>query len=216
MKLSWIVATHKPEVLAENLLATMPPLVDLADMGDELIIMHGRSSITRAYDHGQKLARGKVCCYIQHDVQILDFPRLRQSLLDSTVGAGMVGIIGGIAPTMPWWIHATQWYGSVRDPRVPTGQHPSTGDWGPGRGPLVLDGLLLATRQEVAWDTDWPGWHGYDHDACKQMIARGLDNVCVAGGKDMVVHNTKTGFGITSTPAFIESVNYYQAKWGSP
>ena len=215
MEVSWIVATHDTRVLAENLLATLPPRSVLSELRDELIIMHHQPSLTWAYHRGQELATGKVHCYIQHDVQILDFPKLRQALMDATVGAGMAGIIGGVALTMPWWACATQWCGSVRDPRVPTGQHPAQGDWGPGRGPLVLDGLLLATRQEVAWDTDWPGWHGYDHDACKQMIARGLDNVCVAGGKDMVLHNTKTGFGVTWTPEWAESVNYYQAKWGA-
>lgn len=189
--ISWIVASHDDTVLNGNLLATL----DHTAYGDELLVLRDAPSITQAYAAGQSAASRPVKVYVHHDVQILDVPRLRSELIEATQGVGMVGVIGSRDAVFPWW--SGRLCGSVVDTRPGFGLI----DHGPGGECAMLDGLLLATRQHVDWDTDAPGWHGYDMDSCSQMLARGLTNWCLTGAGDYVIHNaapTKdrtTGFG---------------------
>jgi hypothetical protein len=148
-----------------------------------------------------------VRCYIHHDVQVCDTGKLRTQLVEACARAGMVGVVGSRDAVMPWWDGAK--LGSVVDLRA------GVLHFGAGGDCSMLDGLLLATSKTVKWDVDCPGFHGYDHDSCHQMLDRGLTNFCLTNGHQLVRHNTAGSFSIDQLPGWAEAVNHYQAKWGN-
>lgn len=198
--ISWIVASHQHQILADNLLATLALTAE-----DQLVVIRDAPSITVAYAQGQTEATHPIRCYIHHDVRILDPQKLRQQLIEATQDTGIVGVIGSKTQQMPWW--GGDLCGSVCDARL------GLLDFGPGGECAVLDGLLLATRQHVEWDLDWPGWHGYDHDACAQMRHRGLPNWCLTGGQHLVLHNAGSPTSTASLAGWNEASSRYHAKW---
>lgn len=200
--ISWIVATHNRDILYANLIASM---VDVA--GDELVVIDDAPSIAAAYNEGQAKAVQPIRCYVHHDVQVLDLPRLRSALLEHTTGAvGMVGVVGSKTVSLPWWDGLC--LGSVVD-----GRHGVLG-FGVGGPCAMLDGLLLATVQHVDWDETIPGWHGYDHDACSQMLARGLSNYCLSDGHLLVSHNTNNSRDPDALTGFHDAMTRLRQKWG--
>lgn len=210
--ISWIVASHREDVLRANLLATLR-LYD----GDELIVERDAASITRAYAAGQAKATQPVRVYVHHDVRVLDLAALRLGLIlrtdQVTLGTGapvgMVGLIGSRDAVMPWWDGDT--LGSVVDARM--------GVIGAGRqggACAMLDGLLLATRQTVEWDVEAPGWHGYDHDACAQQLAAGRTNWALSNGHTLVEHNTGGPTDVNRLAGWNEAVARFAERWGVP
>jgi len=202
--ISWIVASNQPAVLKENLLATLNP-----DDGDEVIVIPDPKSITQAYAQGQAKATCPIRCYVHSDVEVLDPHRLRTELeVCHRADVGIVGVIGSRDRRMPWW--DGQCLGSVVDGRGSFGVL----DFGPGGPCSMVDGLLLATAQTIDWDESWPGFHGYDHDSCAQMLARGLTNWCLTGGHELVRHNTSGTRDPTRLGGWDDSIKRYEAKWG--
>lgn len=226
--IAWIVASHDERVLSSVL---GPSLAGLPDQ-DELILVRDAPSITVAYARGQAQAENPVRVYVHHDVRVLNLSRLRAALIEATMhdlievttyldpepvyipgrGRGIVGVIGSRRLHMPWWPEddngGTQ-LGSVSDTwwgRL---------DWGPGGECAVLDGVLLATRQHIEWDTAAPGWHGYDYDACAQMLSRGLTNWCLTGGHELVEH-VREGKpnGAAANPGWGAAVRRFRERWG--
>lgn len=197
--ISWIAAWHDQRILDDNLGATLK-LID----NDELILIEGAESITLAYAEGQAKATQPVKCYIHSDVQILDLVRLRMLLIHNTAGdRGIVGVIGSRTHALPWWNGTL--IGSVIDSRL------GTLDYGFGGPCTILDGMLLATRRYVSWDISWPGWHGYDHDACAQMRALGQENFCLSEGATMIRHNADLPVGPVA--GWPEAEARYREKW---
>lgn len=200
--ISWIVASHDPSVLNANLRATLQ-----LEGADELIVVEDAASIAVAYNLGQSQATQPIRCYVHHDVQLLSSPRLRAGLVAwCTPSVGIVGLIGSRTPKVPWW--KGQLCGSVIDGRDGMLHN------GPGGQAAYLDGLLLATIHDIDWDETFPGWHMYDHDACQQMLSRGLTNWCLDDGHQLVKHNT-TGSSNTDTLAhYHDNIARLKAKWG--
>ena len=200
--ISYIIASHDRDVLERNLLNSL----HLQD-GDELIIAEGAPSIALAYNQGATDANNQICCYIHHDVQILDSQGLRAALLrHCTPKIGMVGVIGSRTPVVPWWEGDT--LGAVVDARM------GLLNFGPGGECAYLDGLLLATAQDVVWDESYPGFHLYDHDACEQMRRRGLANLCLTDGHELVRHNTRGSGDTSQLDGWDEGVARFWRKWG--
>jgi hypothetical protein len=198
--ISWIVATHDRTILEANLLPGLP-----AD--DELLLVEDAPSIAAAYNEGQSRATHQLRCYVHHDVAILDAARLRERLAAACAPeVGMVGVIGSREPVWPWWNGST--LGSVFDTRL------GLLDFGAGGPCAYLDGLLLATAQTVEWDERYPGWHGYDHDMCAQMLARGLSNFCLSAGHLMVRHSTDGPTDPDAITGWAEAAARYREKWG--
>ena len=209
--ISWIVASHDEAVLSANLLASLATDVH-AHPTDELIVVRDAPSIADAYRDGQAQARNPVLCFVHHDVQVR-VPSLLRDLLAGVCGpqVGMVGVIGSRVPAVPWW-DAPELCGSVIDGRL------GVLDYGPP-GPAAaypvayLDGLLLAAAQPVEWES-WGTWHLYDHDACQQMLDRGLTNWCLPGGKDLLVHNTHSPASTQALPGWEQAVAGFETRWG--
>jgi hypothetical protein len=200
--ISWIVASHRPAVLKDNLLATLR-----LGSTDQLIVIHDPVSIARAYADAQDQATQPIRCYIHHDVLAHDSDRLRNELLTwCSLGVGMVGLIGSRDRSIPWWNGAL--LGSVLDARL------GPLNYGTGGPCSMLDGLLLATAQKVDWDLTASGFHGYDADACAQMLALGLQNWCLTGGHEMVTHNTSGPQDPDIIDGFDVAVARHKAKWG--
>lgn len=196
--ISYIVASHHYPTLRDNLAPTIRGVGD-----DEVVVVENATSIAAAYNEGQARATQPIKCYIHHDVQILDAPRLRADLIRRTQHCGIVGVVGAWQRAVPYWDGAL--CGSVEDTRV--------GVIGPGKGGqcAYLDGLLLATALTVKWDESYPGWHGYDHDMCEQTLRRGYDNWCLAGGHKLVRHNTA---GEWQPDGLDEALDRFREKWG--
>lgn len=199
--ISWIVASHHYPTLRDNLAATVRGTGD-----DEVLLIENPVSIAAAYNEGQSRSTQPIRCYVHHDVQILQPQRLRAELITNTAHAGMVGVIGARDVKLPWWEGDT--LGSVVDGRM------GLLNFGPGGHCDTLDGLLLATVHDVVWDETIPGFHGYDYDACRQMLARGLSNFCLTGGHEMVRHNTTGSTNTGHLDGFHDAVARLREKWG--
>jgi hypothetical protein len=201
--ISYIVATHNREILDANLGATL----QLQD-ADELVIVEDAPSIAVAYNRGQKLASQPIRCYIHHDIQILDPPALRDLLLQWCVPPiGIVGVVGSRNRAVPWWEGAA--LGSVIDTR--TGSQM----FGEGGEAAYLDGILLASSYDLAWDEQYPGWHWYDHDICEQSLQLGRVNWCLDGGHELVRHNNRGSFDTSQLPDWDTGRDIFQTKWGA-
>jgi hypothetical protein len=209
--ISWIVATHDQEILADVLLPGLDPAKRL---GDELLIVRDADSIATAYRAGQRRAQHALRVFIHHDVRILDLPALREALLTVVTPAiGIAGVIGSRTEAVPWW--EGDRVGRVRDARL------GLLDFGPGgEEAAILDGLLLATCHDLHWDATYAGvgcgWHLYDHDISRQMTAAGLNNWCLRDGDRLVEHVTTGPTNTERLVGWAEGVDHYRRKWGSP
>jgi hypothetical protein len=200
--ISWIVASHRPEVLAANLAATLV----LGDC-DELVVVENSPSIAVAYNRGQARATQPIRCYVHQDVQVLDPTRLRSELLvHCTPKVGMVGVVGSVDRVVPWWEGVCR--GSAVDARM------GVLDFGAGGECAYLDGLLLATAQRLVWDEDYPGFHTYDHDMCEQQLAAGRRNWCLTGGAGLVLHNTAGPTDVARLNGWDAGLARFRRKWG--
>lgn len=198
--ISWIVATHDHLILQRSLMPTIPS-------GDELVVIDDAPSIAVAYNEGTAKASHRVRAYVHHDVAIADPERLRQLLLEHCTGInGIVGVVGSRTKVVPWW--SGDHVGSVIDAR-----HGHIGPGGHGDA-AYLDGLLLATAQELTWDETYTGWHLYDHDACQQMLAAGLPNVCLPGGQELVRHETAGPRRMSDLDGWAAGLEVFRSKWG--
>lgn len=203
-RISWVVATHDPAVLAANL---QPALTAAAAAGDQVIVVRDASSIAAAYNEGDRQAQHPIRCFVHHDVEVLNLDGLRAELYRGCVGpVGMVGVVGSVEIGWPWWDE--QRVGSVVDARL------GRLDFSRGGQPAaILDGLLLATAQPLTWDEDYTGWHGYDHDACMQMLHRGRPNWVIRDGADLVRHNTIGPTATSRIGGWEDAAARWHAKW---
>ena len=200
--ISYIVASNNPERLKKHLGRTLRLEED-----DELLV-EDRPSIAVAYNEAIRKARNAIKCFVHDDVELLDCARLRADLIEACTGrAGMVGVIGSRNKDhFPWWGHDC--CGSAVDARV------GVIDFGPGDEPCaVLDGVLLATHQDLVFDEDYPGFHLYDMDICRQMLARGFYNYCLLGGKSLVSHHTDSPGDLHLIDRWAEAEVIYRRKW---
>lgn len=201
MVISYITATHNDSILRDNLSATLS-LIDT----DELVVIRGASSIAKAYNEGQAKAANRIHCYIHHDIQVLDNVRLRSALIRTcNKNVGIVGVIGSRTKAVPWWDGDK--LGSAQDSRM------GALDFGIGGNCSMLDGILLATAQDLQWDETYPGFHLYDHDICMQMLQVGRTNLCLTNGKEIVLHNTSNSSDVSQLAGWSDSVVVFDRKW---
>lgn len=198
--ISWIVASHRLDVFKRYLEPSL-----LLEDDDDYVLLEDYGSITEAYSAGQGFATQPIKAYIHHDIQITNYPVLRRELIQHTATSGIVGVVGSRAPVLPWWVGSP--LGSVVDVRL------GTLNFGPGGLCSVLDGVLLATTHTIDWASDAPGWHGYDHDACLQLLAQGCSNFCLTNGHLMMTHHATSPTSIDAINGWHEAVAWYQERW---
>jgi hypothetical protein len=176
--ISWIVATDDRNTLEANLSDTLQ-----FEGADELVVVDDPPSIAAAFNQGSKQAVNEIRCYVHDDVRILDWLRLRGELLKHCrSNVGLVGVIGSRIPAIPWWL-------GERCGSIDSTSHGRMDYGSGGVSCSYLDGVLLATVQDIAWDESYGGFHFYDYDSCMQMLDRGLQNYCLPNGAELVFHN---------------------------
>lgn len=198
--ISWIVASHDKRILQDNLLYTLDLLPE-----DELILIEDAASITLAYAEGQERATKPVHCFIHHDVRIINQQLLREYLIADTAHHDLCGVVGTYRMAVPWWNGSP--CGSVGDSRM------GVLNFGIGGECVLLDGLLLASRKHLEWDTSWPGWHGYDYDICMTVKQDGGSVWCMDSGAAMLVHNSDSPFGLHQIDGWPEAEARFLVKW---
>jgi hypothetical protein len=199
--ISYIVASHDERILNDNLLASL-------DLGQDQLIIVNEKSIAIAYNRGLRKAKNKIKCFIHHDIFIKDSKKLRQLLIKHCKNdAGIVGVIGSkSAEALPWWSY--DHCGSAFDARM--GEiYFSAGN----EECALLDGIILATAQNIRFDESYPGYHMYDHDICRQAIEAGWSNFCLPNGSDLIFHNTKASSDVNELKHWNECVEIYKNKW---
>jgi hypothetical protein len=200
--ISYIACTHNPDILEKCLLKSL-----ILKDEDELIVIEGAKSIAEGYNSGIDKAKHKIKCFIHHDLIVTNPILLRMNLMAyCTEDIGIVGIVGSQTEASPWW--DGQCVGSVVDSRNGI-LHFTDGK----EFCLHLDGLMLATYQDVRFDESIPGFHLYDQDICKQMAAKGLRNFCVQDGYRMITHHTQSTMNIAQINGYAEAMEVYRKKW---
>ena len=135
--ISYITCTHNKELLNKCLLPTLR-----LEQDDELIIVENPESIAIGYNFGIEKAQNKIKCFIHHDLIITNSSLLRMQLIAyCTEDIGMVGVIGSITDTVPWWEGKT--IGSVLESRMGLIYFSEGKEFCE-----TLDGILLATCQD--------------------------------------------------------------------
>jgi hypothetical protein len=199
---SYIACTHNTNILEKCLVQSL-----ILQDEDELIVIEGAKSIAEGYNNGIDKAKNKIKCFIHHDLIVTNPILLRMNLLAYCIeDIGIVGIVGSQTEAAPWW--EGQCVGSVIDSRNGI-LYFSDGK----QFCLHLDGLMLATCQDVRFDESIPGFHFYDQDICRQMAEKGLHNFCIKDGYRMITHFTKTPMDMSKISGYAEAMAVYAKKW---
>jgi hypothetical protein len=199
---SYIACTHNTNILEKCLMQSL-----ILQDDDELIVIEGAKSIAEGYNNGIDKAKNKIKCFIHHDLIVTNPVLLRMNLLAYCIeDIGIVGIVGSQTEAAPWW--EGQCVGSVVDSRNGI-LHFTNGK----QFCLHLDGLMLATCQDVRFDESIPGFHFYDQDICRQMAENGLHNFCIKDGYRMITHFTQTPMDMSKIGGYAEAMAVYAKKW---
>jgi glycosyltransferase involved in cell wall biosynthesis len=200
--ISYITCTHNHEILNNCLLRSIK-----LDWEDELIVVENPQSIAEGYNTGIDQAKHKIKCFIHHDLIVTNPILLRMNLMAyCTQDIGIVGVIGCKNGSVPWWEGDT--LGSALDTRKGIIWFNEGKDYCES-----LDGILLATFQDVRFDESIPGFHLYDQDICKQMTSQGLRNFCAGDGYRMVTHFTSAPSDVNQINGYNEALDVYRKKW---
>lgn len=200
--ISYITCTNNHEILESCLL----PSIKL-DWEDEIVIVDKPKSIAEGYNIGIDQAKHKIKCFIHHDIIITNPEMLRMNIMSyCTKDIGIVGVIGSKKDTVPWWDDGD--IGSVIDTRVGIIWFDDGKNYC-----KTLDGIMLATYQDVRFDESIPGFHMYDQDICKQMTDRGLQNFCMGNGFRMLTHCTSAPAVVNALNGYQEAIDVYRKKW---
>ena len=200
--ISYITCTHNKKIFEKCLLKSL-----ILKDDDELIVIENARSIAQGYNIGIDKAKNKIKCFIHHDLIVTNPILLRMNLIAYCIEEiGMVGVIGSQTDASPWW--DGQCVGSVVDSRSGI-LYFSDGK----QFCLHLDGLMLATYQDVRFDEFIPGFHLYDQDICKQMEQKGKKNFCIKDGYRMITHFTSTPMDTSKINGYAKAMEVYKQKW---
>ena len=200
--ISYITCTHNRKILEECLLMSLTLKDD-----DELIVVEDSKSIAEGYNTGIERAKNKIKCFIHHDIIVTNPTLLRTNLIAyCTEDIGMVGVIGSKTDIVPWW--NGKGIGSAVDTRKGIIYFSKGKDFCEH-----LDGIVLATYQDVEFDESIPGFHLYDQDICKQMTVKGLRNFCIREGYRIVTHFTSAPSNLIQINGYVDAANVYRKKW---
>jgi hypothetical protein len=202
--ITYITAVNNESQYNSHVVRSLCPL----GPDDEFIPVYDKTDAGEAYNEGIAKAKNRFKCFLHQDVIVIDPVLLRNHILGvcGSPGVGMFGIMGSTDRlSCPWWVNQGAMVGSVIHSK-------GLIQGGPGGSCALLDGLLLATGEEVEFSEEYGSYHFYAHDICQQMLERGLKNHCASDGRKLVVHNCHSGYDQN----LLDSMKIYCRKWGVP
>lgn len=144
------------------------------DMDLIIILPHDKCrNLGEAYNLGRSRAKYPLRIYMHQDVQLMDrsLGLKLATLLDESTGIGAVGPLGAAIDTGggPWLCHPKYQIG--HEPDLTAKSLLMTSDCRPLK---VLDGIFIATNQDIPWSEEYEGTHLFIEDYCMRIRARGL------------------------------------------
>lgn len=176
----------------------------------EVIELRRQTSIHDAYNSALQELRVQQCdaaVFMHEDVEFLQDNALHSITTSLTLDPD-VAIIGPVGATnvrsLAWWEGTI--HGRVSDPFVTI----DTQD--PFQEVDSLDGMLLGLSgwaiENLSFDSQYGGFHGYDAEICFQARAKSKK---VKAANIPVFHKTKGGYG--DSKAWQKAADYFQKKW---
>ena len=179
--------------------------------GYPLHAVSGQTSIAVAYNAMLDLASGADALILLHDDLELTDPQALEKITAALAqpGVGIVGVAGGGAGAgIGWWGQAPIGHQKTDVMNI---------DFGIRAGQVdVLEGSLLALNSRaidnVRFDENYPGFHGYDADICMQAIDLDLSVQVI----DVDTwHHTQMGYKSESSRSDWQRADqYFRDKWG--
>lgn len=166
---SFIICSHRPEMLQKTLASIKPRLSALSA---EYICIDDAKSLAEGYNRGIRQATGDILVFCHHDIEIVS-PDFEARLLEAIAAYDVVGLAGTSRLQSPTWLDSgPPWlHGQVV---YPAGDGYVLNIFGDSAFELfggleAVDGYFFAVRREVVqkveFDADtFDGFHLYDLD----------------------------------------------------
>ncbi len=176
-----------------------------------ILALYRQTSIAQAYNVMLNAGRdtGTDVLILQHDDLEITDPAGEAKLIEMALSpsVALVGIAGGGNATLAWWAHDPKGH-QMTDARMI--------DFGVRTGDVeALEGSLLVFSrwaiENLCFDIQYPGFHGYDMDVSR--TARSMGQRVVVVDVDTHHHN-ETGFkSSASHEEWYEADRIYRQKW---
>lgn len=169
--LSLIAWVNDAQLFRDLIVRTMTPCYQIGEFDLQVIMITpqaGCKNIGEAYNIGRQLATHRTKLYIHQDAQPVDrhFVQKLHDLFDTNPLAGAVGLVGSVTDTGGAYFHA-----DVADRR---GMY-----WGTfyheRERVAIVDGMLLATREDIEWAECYEGTHMAIEDYCMRVREAGKE-----------------------------------------
>lgn len=164
----------------------------------EIIPIRGAVSMTSGNNEGMRQSDAKYKIYLHQDILCLN-PYLLYNILkvfEMDSGIGMLGVAG--TPEVPatgiWWDAECQYLNLYQDNMASFGcdeivTDPKQYNHGEYQDVMMLDGVFLATRNDISWRQDiFEGWHFYDVSQCMEFKRAGMKVVLARCEYPWVMH----------------------------
>jgi hypothetical protein len=145
--ITYITAVNNESQYNSHVVRSLCPL----GPDDEFIPVYDKTDAGEAYNEGIAKAKNRFKCFLHQDVIVIDPVLLRNHILGvcGSPGVGMFGIMGSTDRlSCPWWVNQGAMVGSVIHSK-------GLIQGGPGGSCALLDGLLLATGEEVEFSEEY-------------------------------------------------------------
>ena len=160
----------------------------------EYMPLYGYTSITEAYQYACNRSDAKYKIYLHQDVWIIhhDFLVKLIEIFQGNPEIGIAGVVG--SATLPanaiWW-ESPKLLGAIYDDHTGVMQpYKYNGNEQLFNEAMALDGLLLATQNDVAWRKDiLKDWHFYDVSQCLEFKRNGYKAVVIGQELPWCVHH---------------------------
>lgn len=178
-----------------------------------LITMHNQTCIAEAYNAIIHTVRGskdvEALVLLHDDLEILDIGfenKIRETLTNSSIG--LIGVAGAInTRSLAWWN-----YGAVGSVLSDT----TNIDFGVRSGAVdAIDGCVMVlspwTINNLLFDEQYDGFHGYDCDIARQVLRHQKSAVVI---DTKVHHHTVLGWKSVNTyTSWTKADHEYRMKW---
>lgn len=208
MPISFICCWHDEDILRQNLASTLPVTRE-----DEVILIHGATSISSGYAEGEQKAKHDILVFLHSDMRLP--PNWRNSVMDQVAMIeqrdarwGIIGLFGA-----RWDIDGTrlvgiQTYGHAVD---------CGATWNHGVEDLpcqvdVVDSIMMMKRKGApSFDPHVPTFQGVSEDICLSSRALGMSVWVIDAFAE---HVSCQGISPTYDNDLQQAAAYLVGKWG--